>query len=221
MQSIPSKYRCLLPAVCLATSKPRVSTSSSTLGSNRGEPAERPCATLQLRGANLGEGGGRHLHSAFIRGVDLQVVPIGAVQPQQPAAGEASVVAWGMTTTMTATHAYADNLKAGAVLQTHSTRFCAWACLHVCACYLALQDTCSGRPCPAPRPALGQRGSARLPTSAPAAETDLPCVCLKGGAWLSGRPGNHRNKKWKRKEDPACSAVPSSSLEVLGCPWGR
>lgn len=60
------------------------------------------------RSTNLGEGGGRHLYSAFIGGVDLQVVPVGAVQPQQPAAWEASVVTCGMTTTMmmTTTHTH-------------------------------------------------------------------------------------------------------------------
>lgn len=45
--------------------------------------------------------------------------------------------------------------------------------------HLVLRGTYSGRPFPAPQPVLGQQESALLPTSAPAAETDLPYVCLK------------------------------------------
>lgn len=49
----------------------------------------------------------------------------------------------------------------------------------VCVSHLVLRGTYSGRPFPAPQPVLGQQESALLPTSAPAAETDLPYVCLK------------------------------------------
>lgn len=48
-----------------------------------------------LRGretANLGEGCSGHLHPAFIRRVYLQVVSVGAVQPQQPTAWKPGVV---------------------------------------------------------------------------------------------------------------------------------
>lgn len=121
------------------------------------------CETATRCGStNLGESGGRHLYSAFIRGVNLKVVSVGAVQPQQPAAWEASVVTWRIDN---------DSINDETVL--HPT------CFFVCARYLALLDTCSGRPFQALQPALGQRGSTRLPTSALAAKTDLPCVCLR------------------------------------------
>lgn len=35
-----------------------------------------------------------HLHPALVRGVDLEVVPVGGVQPQQAQALGASVLAW-------------------------------------------------------------------------------------------------------------------------------
>lgn len=54
-----------------------------------------PCCST-----DLGEGGGRHLYSAFIGGVNLQVVSVGAVQPQQPAAREARIVTWGEAVTL-------------------------------------------------------------------------------------------------------------------------
>lgn len=49
------------------------------------------------------------------------------------------------------------------------------------ACYLVLQGTCSGKPCPAPPPAPGPPGSARRPTSAPGAERDPLFGSLEGG----------------------------------------
>lgn len=45
--------------------------------------------------------------------------------------------------------------------------------------HLVLRGTYTGRPFPAPQPVPGQQESALLPTSAPAAEMDLPYVCLK------------------------------------------
>lgn len=48
-----------------------------------------------------------------------------------------------------------------------------------CISHLVLRGTYSGRPFPAPQPVLCQQESALLPTSAPAAERDLPYVCLK------------------------------------------
>lgn len=44
--------------------------------------------------------------------------------------------------------------------------------------HLVPRGTCSGTLFPAPRPALCLRASALRPTSAPAAETDPPYVCL-------------------------------------------
>lgn len=98
---------------------------------------------------------------------------------------------------------------------------CVCECVHVCACHLALLDTCSGRPCPALRPALGQRGSARLPTSAPAAETDLPCVCLKGGTWVSGRSGSDRNKQTNKQKNPSLFCCTFLLAGGLGLPVGK
>ena len=44
--------------------------------------------------ANLSKSCGGHLHPAFVRGVDLQVVAVGAVEAQEPTAGEARIVPW-------------------------------------------------------------------------------------------------------------------------------
>jgi len=46
----------------------------------------------------LGESGRGHLHAALVRGVDLQVVAVGAVQAEEAAAWEPGVVAWGERT---------------------------------------------------------------------------------------------------------------------------
>lgn len=44
----------------------------------------------------LGKSSCCHLHSAFIRGVNLQVVAIGAVQAQEATARKSSIVTWNM-----------------------------------------------------------------------------------------------------------------------------
>ena len=41
----------------------------------------------------LGKSGGRHLHPAFIRRINLQIMSISAVQPQQPQTRTRTVVA--------------------------------------------------------------------------------------------------------------------------------
>ena len=42
----------------------------------------------------LGEGGGRHLDPALVTGVDLEVVPVSGVEPQQAESLGPSVLPW-------------------------------------------------------------------------------------------------------------------------------
>lgn len=78
--------------------------------------ASRPCTNIQTGGglgamrrwrcserlslrtgawaAHLSEGSSGHLHPALIRGVDLQVVAVGAVQAEETTAWKTSVITW-------------------------------------------------------------------------------------------------------------------------------
>lgn len=90
-----------------------------------------------------------------------------------------------------------------------------WKCMCVSRCvssrYLDLQGTCSGRPCPAPRPERGPQVSARRPTSAPAAETGRPSSSLKHTVALftSVSPPTHT------RDSPCCGGSTSCLYLLL------
>ncbi len=78
----PKRYS--VPEMCQKFSLKSLSNISHILG-----------IVFHLRGQSyLRESCSCHLHPAFIRGVDLQVVAVGAVQAQEPTAWKPSIVSW-------------------------------------------------------------------------------------------------------------------------------